>query len=121
MTEAGYRYRASEELIPFLVHPQAVADPRLRADRYESLATATTSAAFLPHLEQRIRSASSLNVIFKPTRRARAVTDHAHDGVLSRLFQICEPGHTFSGRKRPANSALTCISRRTGSCSGSRS
>jgi len=36
------------------------------------LAIATTSAAFLPHLEQRIRSASSLSVIFQPTRRARA-------------------------------------------------
>jgi len=33
-------------------------------------ATATTSAAFLPHLEHRIRSASSLSVILYPTRRA---------------------------------------------------
>ena len=36
------------------------------------LATATTSAAFFPHLEQRIRSASSRSVIFQPTRRASA-------------------------------------------------
>jgi hypothetical protein len=34
------------------------------------LATATTSAAFLPHLEHRIRSASALSVIFYPTTRA---------------------------------------------------
>jgi hypothetical protein len=35
-------------------------------------ATAMTSAVFLPHLEQRIRRASSLSVIFQPTRRASA-------------------------------------------------
>jgi hypothetical protein len=34
------------------------------------LATATTSAAFFPHCEQRRRSASSLSVIDQPTRRA---------------------------------------------------
>jgi hypothetical protein len=40
MTDADYRYMASEvrELIPLLVHPQAVADLRLLADRYERLA-----------------------------------------------------------------------------------
>jgi len=36
------------------------------------LAIAITSAAFFPHCEQRIRSASSLSVIFQPTRRASA-------------------------------------------------
>jgi hypothetical protein len=36
------------------------------------LATATTSAAFLPHFEQRIRCASSLRVADQPMRRARA-------------------------------------------------
>jgi hypothetical protein len=35
-------------------------------------AIATTSAAFLPHLEQRIGWASSFRVTFQPTRRARA-------------------------------------------------
>src|SRR4029077_16421749 len=44
----------------------------VRIPRGLSLATAMTSAAFFPHLEQRIRSASSLSVIFHPTRRARA-------------------------------------------------
>ena len=40
MTGADYRYMATEirDLIPLLVHPQAVADVRLLADRYERLA-----------------------------------------------------------------------------------
>jgi hypothetical protein len=40
MTDADYRDMASEirDLIPLLVHSQAVADLRLLADRYEKLA-----------------------------------------------------------------------------------
>jgi hypothetical protein len=40
MTDADYRDMASEirELIPLLMHPQAVADLRLLAARYERLA-----------------------------------------------------------------------------------
>ncbi len=40
MTEADYRYMAREirDLIPLLVHPHAIADLRLLADRYERLA-----------------------------------------------------------------------------------
>jgi hypothetical protein len=40
MTNADYRDMASEirDLIPLLVHPQAIADLRLLADRYEKLA-----------------------------------------------------------------------------------
>jgi hypothetical protein len=40
MTNADYRYMAREirDLIPLLVHPQAAADLRLLADRYERLA-----------------------------------------------------------------------------------
>ena len=40
MTVTDYRYMAREfrDLIPLLVHPQAVADLRLLADRYERLA-----------------------------------------------------------------------------------
>jgi hypothetical protein len=40
MTNADYRYMAREiqDLIPLLVHPQAIADLRLLADRYERLA-----------------------------------------------------------------------------------
>ena len=40
MTDADYREMASEirALIPKLTHPQAVADLRLLADRYERLA-----------------------------------------------------------------------------------
>ena len=40
MTAAGYRDMAREiqELIPLLVHHQAIADLRLLADRYEKLA-----------------------------------------------------------------------------------
>jgi len=40
MTDADYRDMASEirDLIPLLMHPQAVADLRLLAGRYERLA-----------------------------------------------------------------------------------
>jgi hypothetical protein len=40
MTDADYRDMASEirDLIPLLLHPQAVADLRSLADRYERLA-----------------------------------------------------------------------------------
>jgi hypothetical protein len=40
VTDADYRYMAREirDLIPLLLHPQAVADLRLLADRYERLA-----------------------------------------------------------------------------------
>jgi hypothetical protein len=40
MTDADYRDMASEirDLIPLLMHPQAVADLRGLADRYEKLA-----------------------------------------------------------------------------------
>ena len=40
MTAADYRYMATEirDLVPLLVHPQAIADLRLLADRYERLA-----------------------------------------------------------------------------------
>ena len=40
MTHADYRYMAKEirDLIPLLIHPQAVADLRVLADRYERLA-----------------------------------------------------------------------------------
>lgn len=40
MTGVEYRYMATEirELIPLLVHPEAAADLRLLADRYERLA-----------------------------------------------------------------------------------
>ncbi len=40
MTDADYRNMASEirHLIPLLLHPQAAADLRLLADRYERLA-----------------------------------------------------------------------------------
>jgi hypothetical protein len=40
MTDADYRDMASEirDLIPLLMHPQAVADLRWLADRYERLA-----------------------------------------------------------------------------------
>ena len=40
MTATEYRYMACEfrDLVPLLVHPQAIADLRLLADRYERLA-----------------------------------------------------------------------------------
>jgi hypothetical protein len=60
------------------------------------LATATTSAAFFPHLEQRIRDASSCNVTFQPTRRARAC------GVISRQ---APHSHTTLTRKSPKQSS----------------
>jgi len=63
------------------------------------LATATTSAAFLPHCEQRMRSASSLSVIFQPTRRkclrlnltARAaLADHPHEEVAEAIVELLD-------------------------------
>jgi hypothetical protein len=41
-------------------------------------ATATTSAAFFPHCEQRNRGANSMSVVAQATRRARASADSAH-------------------------------------------
>lgn len=40
MTDTDYRHMASEirDVIPLLIHPQAIADLRLLADRYEKLA-----------------------------------------------------------------------------------
>jgi hypothetical protein len=40
VTNADYRYMATEirDVIPLIVHPQAAADLRLLADRYERLA-----------------------------------------------------------------------------------
>jgi hypothetical protein len=47
MTDADYRDMASEirDLIPLLLHAQAVADLRLLADRYERLAQYLEGAA----------------------------------------------------------------------------
>jgi hypothetical protein len=60
------------------------------------LATATTSAAFFPHLEQRMRGASSVSVIFQPIRRARAW------GGISRQ---APHSHTTRTRKSPKQSS----------------
>jgi hypothetical protein len=38
------------------------------------IATATTSAAFQPHLEQRVRSARSLSVTFQPTQARESIS-----------------------------------------------
>jgi hypothetical protein len=50
MTDADYRDMASEirDLIPLLVHPQAVADLRLLAARYEKLAEYLEAAPETP-------------------------------------------------------------------------
>jgi hypothetical protein len=55
MTDADYRDMASEirGLIPLLVHSQAVADLRLLADRYESLAHLVAGAQPDTPLEHR--------------------------------------------------------------------
>jgi hypothetical protein len=59
-------------------------------------ATATPSAAFFPHLEQRIRGASSVSVTFQPTRRERlglnlaargALAQHAHQEITEAVVQ----------------------------------
>ncbi len=57
------------------------------------LATATTSAAVLPHLEQRVRSAISLRVTvcqrFRLDLTARAaVTDDAHQELAEAIGQF---------------------------------
>jgi hypothetical protein len=65
-----------------MLHPRSasrmpVPDEGANADFFGTprgfgLATATTSAAFPPHCEDRIRGASSWKVSDQPTRRARA-------------------------------------------------
>jgi hypothetical protein len=54
MTDADYRDMASEirGLIPLLIHPQAVADLRLLADRYERLAEYLEAAPDTPQLRR---------------------------------------------------------------------
>jgi hypothetical protein len=62
------------------VHWERAANvPDAQRFRGLGLATATTSAAFLPHFEHRIRSASCLRVTDQPTRRASA------SGSISRI------------------------------------
>ena len=54
-------------------HAGKASGTTLKADaRGLGLATATTSVAFFPHCEQRIRCASCLSVILQPTSRASA-------------------------------------------------
>ncbi len=55
MTDADYRDMAREirDLIPLLVHPQAAADLRLLADRYEKLAQYLELALPDPPVEYR--------------------------------------------------------------------
>jgi len=80
--------------------------------RGRGLATATTSAAFFPHREQRIRSASSLSVIDQPSRRARA------SGSISRHAPQSQMTRTRNWPKQ-SSSLLMCVSTRTGaSCDG---
>ena len=54
MTDADYRHMATEvrELIPLLVHPQAIADLRLLAARYEKLAQCLETASEIPQLRR---------------------------------------------------------------------
>jgi hypothetical protein len=62
MTNVDYLYMATEirDLIPLLVHPQAAADLRLLADRYERLAQYLegTSPGELPHTSFESRRAA---------------------------------------------------------------
>ena len=77
------------------------------------LATATTSAAFFPHLEQRIRSASSFSVTFQPPRRserlrlyfpAGATLAHdTHQEVAEAVVQFLDVGE-----HAPSASAANC-------------
>ena len=55
--------------IEFAIPPDAQLLTRLLT-RGLGLATATTSAAFFPHCEQRIRGASASRVVDQPTKRA---------------------------------------------------
>jgi hypothetical protein len=61
------------------------------------LATATTSAAFFPHLEQRIPGASSFGVTFQPTRHARAC------GAISRQAPQSQTTRTRKSRKHASS------------------
>jgi hypothetical protein len=58
VTNADYRYMAEEirDLIPLLVHRQAIADLRLLADRYEKLAQyLETAPGKLPDMSLKAR------------------------------------------------------------------
>jgi hypothetical protein len=71
-------------------------------------ATATTSAAFFPHLEQRIRGASSVSVTFQPTRRASAwggisrpgaaFAHHAHQKIAEAIVKPLDVSKHAHGR-----------------------
>ena len=75
----------------------ATPDSRLRL----GLATATTSAAFLPHFEQRIRSASSFSVTDQPTRRARASGSISRHAPQSQMTRIRNWPKQWDGRPHP--------------------
>ena len=57
MTAAGYRVMASEvrDLVPLLIHPEAAADLRLLADRYERLAQRLEVAPGTPDMPLKFR------------------------------------------------------------------
>jgi hypothetical protein len=51
-------------------------------------ATATTSAAFFPHCEQRNRGANSMSVVAQATRRARASGSISREAPQTQLTRI---------------------------------
>jgi hypothetical protein len=57
VTDADYRDMASQirDLIPLLIHPQAVADLRLLADRYERLAHYLEAQGTVPNAPHELR------------------------------------------------------------------
>ena len=78
-------------------------------------ATAVTCAVFLPHREHRIRSASSLSVVFQPRQSCKcvwlnltaraALTHHTHEEVAEAVIEpldVSEHAHAHMVRSRRA-------------------
>ena len=57
------------------------------------LATATTSAAFFPHCEQRRRGATALSVVDQPARRAGASRSISRTAAVVELLDVSEHPH----------------------------
>lgn len=71
-------------------------------------ATATTSAAFFPHSEQRIRCASASSIVDQPTRCARA---HAHQEppeAVIQLLDVSEHSHPVNGAEGRFQASMQC-------------
>jgi hypothetical protein len=97
----------------FVAFPNQLALPNASGAAL-GLATATTSAAFFPHCEQRNRGARSSSIIDQPIRRARASTalaDHSHQELAEAIVQsldVSEHAHARMVRICRAQASMQC-------------